>query len=110
MTDITFDDPLIDKWERFFPNTGEELLGLLEQRGMTKKIQLQKMLDYVHTNDCRRDFLVSYFAETLTSKNDCCCDNDGAQLQLHPFERAEIEEKIPWQKIVQKIFKNPLKD
>lgn len=110
MTDITFDDPLIDKWERFFPNTGEELLGLLEQRGMTKKIQLQKMLDYVHTNDCRRDFLVSYFAETLTSKNDCCCDNDGAQLQLHPFERAKIEEKIPWQKIVQKIFKNPLKD
>lgn len=110
MTDLVFEDPLIKKWERFFPNEGSRLMDLLSQRGNTKKIQLQKMLDYIVTTECRREFLVSYFAETISEKNPHCCDNDGAELTTKSFEQLSIEEQLSWEKIIQKIFKNVKKD
>jgi len=108
--DLTFEDPLIKKWEQFFPNEESRLLNLLSHRGTTKKMQLQKMLDYIKTSDCRRKFLVSYFDETLRDKNPKCCDNDGAVLSIITSEREIIDKALSWQMIIQKIFKNAKKD
>lgn len=110
MSDLVFEDPLIKKWEQFFPNQESRLLDLLSQRGTTKKLQLQKMLDYISTTDCRRDFLVSYFDETLSDKNPNCCDNDGANLAVKTSQKLVLETSFHWQKIFQKIFKNDVKD
>jgi len=110
MTDLVFEDPLIKKWEQFFPNQESRLLDLLSQRGTTKKLQLQKMLDYISTTNCRRDFLVSYFDETLCDKNPNCCDNDGANLAVKTSQKLVLETSFHWQKIFQKIFKNDVKD
>lgn len=110
MNDLVFEDPLIKKWEQFFPNQESRLLDLLSQRGATKKLQLQKMLDYISTTDCRRDFLVSYFDETLSDKNPNCCDNDGANLAVKTSQKLVLETSFHWQKIFQKIFKNDVKD
>lgn len=110
MNDLVFEDPLIKKWEQFFPNQESRLLDLLSQRGTTKKLQLQKMLDYISTTDCRRDFLVSYFDETLSDKNPNCCDNDGANLAVKTSQKLVLETSFHWQKIFQKIFKNDVKD
>ncbi|MDT2658654.1 ATP-dependent DNA helicase [Enterococcus hulanensis] len=110
MSDLVFEDPLIKKWEQFFPNQESRLLDLLSQRGTTKKLQLQKMLDYISTTDCRREFLVSYFDETLSDKNPNCCDNDGANLAVKTSQKLVLETLFHWQKIFQKIFKNDVKD
>ncbi|MFQ7236846.1 MAG: RecQ family ATP-dependent DNA helicase, partial [Enterococcus hulanensis] len=110
MSDLVFEDPLIKKWEQFFPNQESRLLDLLSQRGTTKKLQLQKMLDYISTTDCRRDFLVSYFDEALSDKNPNCCDNDGANLAVKTSQKLVLETSFHWQKIFQKIFKNDVKD
>ncbi|MBX8937338.1 ATP-dependent DNA helicase RecQ [Enterococcus gilvus] len=110
MSDLVFEDPLIKKWEQFFPNQESRLLDLLSQRGATKKLQLQKMLDYILTTDCRRDFLVSYFDEMLSDKNPNCCDNDGANLAVKTSQKLVLETSSHWQKIFQKIFKNDVKD
>ena len=110
MSDLVFEDPLIKKWEQFFPNQESRLLDLLSQRGTTKKLQLQKMLDYISTTNCRRDFLVSYFDETLSDKNPNCCDNDGANLAVKTSQKLVLETSFHWQKIFQKIFKNDVKD
>ncbi|EOH80511.1 RecQ family ATP-dependent DNA helicase [Enterococcus malodoratus] len=107
---LVFEDPLIKKWEQFFPNDESHLLDLLSQRGTTKKVQLQKMLDYITTSQCRRKFLVAYFGETLPEKNPNCCDNDGAILPEKKGEREIVTDVLPWEKIIQKIFKNVEKD
>lgn len=101
--DLVFEDPLIKKWEQFFPNEEQELMGLLNQRGMTKKIQLKKMLDYIATSDCRREFLVAYFNETLKEKNSDCCDNDGAVLTFNQVKTDNSAGRLSWQEIIQKI-------
>lgn len=110
MTDLTFEDPLIEKWEHFFPNEEQQLMDLLDQRRINKKMQLQKMLDYVATKDCRRNFLLAYFDEQGEKDHPVCCDNDGARL----MSRAPVAEKklspFAWEEIIQKLFKNPLKD
>lgn len=110
MSDLVFEDPLIKKWEHFFPEESDELLALLSQRGMTKRLQLQKMLEYISLSTCRREFLVSYFDETLHEKNPICCDNDGATLSTKKSEVENIATVLPWKKIFQKIFKNDMKD
>lgn len=110
MSDLVFEDPLIKKWEQFFPDDSSSLMDLLTQRGKTKKVQLQKMLDYISTSECRREFLIAYFGETLPKKNQNCCDNDGALLKVTLEERTLTEGQLSWVKIVQKIFKNDEKD
>lgn len=110
MSDLVFEDPLIKKWEQFFPKDSEALVTLLNQRATTKKQQLQKMLDYIASTTCRRDFLVAYFDEMLNAKNPDCCDNDGATLTLKNFEQQQLEQQLGWKKIIQKIFKNTEKD
>ena len=110
MTDLVFEDPLIKKWEQFFPNESSRLMDLLSQRGKTKKIQLQKMLDYISTKECRRAFLIAYFGETSAGENHNCCDNDGALLKAKPVKQLNSEAHLSWEKIIQKIFKNDEKD
>ncbi|MGO3727612.1 MAG: RecQ family ATP-dependent DNA helicase [Enterococcus viikkiensis] len=105
INDLVLEDPLIKKWEQFFPNEEQELMGLLNQRGMTKKIQLQKMLDYIATTNCRREFLVAYFDETLKQKNPDCCDNDGAILTFKEVSTNNNVGRLEWQEIIQKIYK-----
>lgn len=109
-TELRLEDPLIKKWEQFFPEEGSHLIELLNQRAATKKIQLQKMLDYIATSECRREFLVSYFDDHLAKKNHNCCDNDGAVLIIKSVEEPMTEKQESWQKIIQKIFKNAKKD
>lgn len=110
MSDLVFEDPLLKKWEQFFPNESARLMDLLSQRGRTKKVQLQKMLDYISTNECRRTFLIAYFGEELSEKSKNCCDNDGAILKVKAGKHSSGEEQLPWEKILQKIFKNDEKD
>lgn len=110
INDLVLDDPLIKKWEKFFPNDSDHIMCLLDQRKAIKKNQLKIMLNYISTKGCRRDFLVSYFDESLKVKNPICCDNDGAVLPEINNKELTVERTQSWQKIIKKIFKNADKD
>lgn len=106
--ELIFEEPLLRKWEVYFPQQSEELVALLTQREITRKKQLQDMLDYLQLTTCRRSYLLSYFQEELLEKNPQCCDNDGAQLLIK--EASTITEPInnskKWTEILKILFKN----
>lgn len=102
-------DPLIEKWARFFPHQKESLLQLLEQRETTRRQQVQAMLDYIETTGCRREKLLHYFDETLVNKPANCCDHDGAHLVTEKNVTATNDttpalKKQPWREILGRLF------
>ncbi len=88
-----------------FPQRSSRLMDLLSQRGKTKKIQLQKMLDYISTKECRRAFLIAYFGETSAGENHNCCDNDGALLKAKPVKQLNSEAHLSGKKLFKKFLK-----
>lgn len=63
------------------------------------------MLEYISLSTCRREFLVTYFDETLHEKNPICCDNDGATLSTKKSEVENIATVLPWKKYFKKFLK-----
>ncbi|RAM13598.1 ATP-dependent DNA helicase, partial [Listeria ivanovii] len=54
-----------------------------------KRANLQQFIGYLHTDDCRRNYIMRYFEEEpLGSEKPLnCCDIDGADITT--FERKE---------------------
>ncbi|EAE6297420.1 ATP-dependent DNA helicase RecQ [Listeria monocytogenes] len=66
----------------------KELTAKMEYRKKWKQANLQQFIGYLHTEDCRRNYILRYFEETqvgVTPEN--CCDLDGAEI-IH-FEKQE---------------------
>ncbi|EAE0012048.1 ATP-dependent DNA helicase RecQ [Listeria monocytogenes] len=66
----------------------KELTAKMEYRKKWKQANLQQFIGYLHTEDCRRNYILRYFEETqvgVTPEN--CCDLDGAEITL--FEKQE---------------------
>ena len=70
-----------------------------------KQAQLQTMLGYIHTNQCRRDFIAQYFDNSLPDKQAQCCDNHGPfDYQLLMKSNIQNEKIANWQEVLLKIF------
>lgn len=70
-----------------------------------KQAQLQTMLSYIHTNQCRRDFIAQYFENPLPDKQALCCDNHGPfDYQLLVNSNIQNEKIANWQEVLLKIF------
>ena len=93
----------------------EQVISRIKNREFQRIEQLQKMLAYVQTTACRRDYLVNYFDEKLDHKPSNCCDNDGARYLI---EGASIDieanqRKEPpsnWETILLRLFKEKKTD
>lgn len=105
MSDLVFEDPLIKKWEQFFPNDSSHLMDLLSQRGVTKKKQLQKMLDYIATTKCRREFLVSYFDESLPEKIQFVATTMALYCKNTAYKKQQVWAKYLGKKLFKKFLK-----
>ncbi|RDX02385.1 RecQ family ATP-dependent DNA helicase [Listeria kieliensis] len=70
----------------------EEIRERIEKRRLIKQENLQALLGFIQTDDCRRVYLMSYFGENDFSEagGENCCDNDAASLE--PFLRREEEQ------------------
>ncbi|MGG5316586.1 RecQ family ATP-dependent DNA helicase [Enterococcus sp. AZ072] len=108
--DLVLDNPLIQKWEKLFPNQSQELIDLLEQREKIRKIQLQEMLTYIQLTGCRRKYLVNYFGQQLGNQPKDCCDNDGASIKTAEESPEPIIFSEEWSVILLKLFKKTMKD
>lgn len=69
-----------------------EIRERIEKRRLIKQENLQALLGFIQTDDCRRVYLMSYFGENDFSETggENCCDNDAASLE--PFLRREEEQ------------------
>lgn len=87
--------------------TLEVLNERLRKKDQEKYYQLEQMLNYIYTKDCRRAFIMQYFSEKVENGSvEQCCDNCGYILNA-PIE-ADIratEMEQSWQKILIRLFK-----
>lgn len=63
-------------------------IKLFENRRRLQMEQIHFMLNYVHTKECKRKTLLSYFSETTTDQIQNCCSNCAPNL-LNAFEETD---------------------
>lgn len=93
----------------------ERVFTRIKNKEVQRVEQLQKMLAYVQTTTCRREYLVNYFDETLEHKTANCCDNDGASYLIEEksadlgVEQSQ-EGLANWETILLRLFKEKKTD
>lgn len=70
--------------------TTQEITTKIDYRKKWKQANLQQFIGYLHTKDCRRNYIMRYFEEEpLDSEKPLnCCDIDGADITT--FEKKEM--------------------
>ncbi|MBC2335426.1 ATP-dependent DNA helicase RecQ [Listeria welshimeri] len=77
-----------------------ELTAKIDYRKKWKRRNLQQFIGYLHTEDCRRYYIMHYFEETPDNQNKPvnCCDLDGAGISSYEKqERVESKELPSWE-------------
>lgn len=103
-------DELQKKWWETLQKKQEpnQFLSQLKLQERVKQQRLNKMLDYIATTECRREFLLHYFEEELENKPKECCDIDGASYLIvseQSKEQSELQEETSWQTTLLRLFK-----
>lgn len=77
----------------------KELTAKMNYRKEWKRANLQQFIGYLHTEDCRRNYILRYFEETpieVTPEN--CCDLDGAEItHFEKREKIQLKEIPTWE-------------
>ncbi|EAG9426391.1 ATP-dependent DNA helicase RecQ [Listeria monocytogenes] len=77
----------------------KELTAKMNYRKKWKRANLQQFIGYLHTEDCRRNYILHYFEETpieVTPEN--CCDLDGAEItHFEKREKIQLKEIPTWE-------------
>jgi ATP-dependent DNA helicase RecQ len=63
------------------------LLQLVENRLMVKNKKIKKMLEWVHTKECKREVILAMFGEGLQERPLNCCSNCG--IDMEHYEETE---------------------
>lgn len=97
---------LQQKWFRQIQREDYHLfMEEIKDNEKVKQEQLQTMLAYIHTSECRRDFIAQYFENPLPDKQAICCDNHGPfDYQLLIKSKIQNEKIASWQDVLLKIF------
>lgn len=96
----------------FYLNHGyqyEQVAALLQKQAKIKNGRLQTMLQYVHTQKCRREFIARYFGQTSKSDLALCCDLDQAHWQIGDLHlpkqlSAKRQRRLSWQARLKQLF------
>ncbi|GEK90952.1 RecQ family ATP-dependent DNA helicase [Alkalibacterium kapii] len=86
----------------------KEALKLVEERKVLKNKQLAVMLQYVMSDQCKRELLLNYFGEETLEQQKKCCSYCEENLSL-PFEKRGpnlhyTQNKEDWETILNKLF------
>ncbi|EJT4733341.1 RecQ family ATP-dependent DNA helicase [Listeria monocytogenes] len=77
----------------------KELTAKMDYRKKWKRANLQQFIGYLHTEYCRRNYILHYFEETpieVTPEN--CCDLDGAEItHFEKREKIQLKEIPTWE-------------
>lgn len=91
-------------------HSAEEICAKVEERQLNKVRQLEMMMHYIATQECRRAFLLAYFDEKIEQEDSLCCDNCEENLieKLVSLRKTVNEKKVEgsdsWEKILSVLF------
>lgn len=87
----------------------ERIKGFVNERITMKKKNIYQMLQWVLSNRCRREFLLNYFEEQVTSKIEQCCDICGIDEKnysaSHKMRKNHLG-KIEWKEYLAGLLLN----
>ncbi|WP_343363767.1 ATP-dependent DNA helicase RecQ [Listeria seeligeri] len=77
--------------------TIQELTAKIDYRKKWKRANLQQFIGYLHTDDCRRNYIMRYFEEEPLSgeKVANCCDIDGAVITDYEKSETSNRKELP---------------
>lgn len=84
----------------------------LQEHEKKKANQLAVMLKYIHSENCRRTFILNYFGESNGNENENCCDFHKTGLLLKKEQQGKklsSKTRSNWQEIMIKLFKEKKK-
>jgi len=84
-------------------------INLIENRRQSQMEQIHFMVNYIHTKECKRSFLLSYFNETITNEISSCCSNCCSNLvnqfkESTPMSSSLSKENEDWKKIFSRLY------
>ena len=84
-----------------------QLKEYINQRLTIKKDNIVKVLKWIESNQCRRDYILEYFEESLNRQNPQCCDRCGIDLLQYEAKGTEKPVEIiqeQWKEYLSKIL------
>lgn len=74
--------------EKIDYNRDKVSLGeLIENRLLVKNMKIKKMLEWIHTKECKRAFIMGLFGEEMLERPRNCCSNCG--IEINHYEETE---------------------
>ena len=117
-TQLSESDAMV-KLAYYFKETSINLndaLQAIEKRKKIKYQQLSFMMQYVYQEDCKRNYLLNYFAESQNSTLDECCSSCGLDQEeliaklnkmVQPYEEEGARKKVlSWKEVYKNLYKN----
>jgi ATP-dependent DNA helicase RecQ len=83
-----------------------QFMKKIESRKQLKQQKLRAMLRWIFHAHCRREQILSYFAEELTEKPEACCDICGFDINRY-FSNSRLQRKtaaFDWHDELKRIF------
>ncbi|MGC6769721.1 RecQ family ATP-dependent DNA helicase [Enterococcus sp. LJL51] len=90
----------------------EQLSERLHKKNNERYAQLQQMLAFIQTSDCRRKVILNYFSEKQEKETETwCCDNCGLEENWSTKlgitkNTVRLEANLSWQEILIRLFKD----
>lgn len=95
----------------------EEIWNLVEERRQIKEKQLRFMMEYIYSNQCKREKLLDYFNEKIKEKQKYCCSNCNEEesiliqkvnKEVSEVSYKKVDRKIEnWEVIFQSLYNKP---
>lgn len=88
----------------------EQVINIFHQQRQKNRQQLDKLLEYINTSECRRSIILNYFSENLLKHDSVCCDGLGNHLDINQLELKQSTQKLvenelkSWQSRLDKLF------
>lgn len=68
-------------------------INIVESRLKVKNFKIKQMLDWVHSEDCKRKVILTHFNEQIATRRDNCCTICG--LDMNHFKKSEAAADEP---------------
>ena len=88
----------------------EQIIQIFQQQRQKNRHNLDQLLQYVNTTECRRAVILNYFGEQLLTHNESCCDGfdnplNIEQLGLKKIEKTSIKPNVQsWQSRLNQLY------
>jgi ATP-dependent DNA helicase RecQ len=88
----------------------EQIIQIFQQQRQKNRHNLDQLLQYVNTTECRRAVILNYFGEQLLTHNESCCDGfdnplNIEQLGLKKIEKTSIKQNVQsWQSRLNQLY------